>query len=66
MIEAAGDYFSGRLRGIFLVLEIMEKYGWDWFKYHSQPSWVIEAIQEKLRIDGIKAQQHQAQQAQQQ
>ena len=34
------------------MLEIMRLYGWDYEKYKSQPTWVIELIHKKLEIEG--------------
>lgn len=32
------------------MLEIMEVYGWDWYTYQSQPSWVISLAFEKMKV----------------
>lgn len=37
-----------------MVLEIMEKYHWDYHTYLSQPTWLIATIVDKLKIDARK------------
>lgn len=37
------------------MLEIMEKYQWDYYTYLSQPIWLIELIIKKMTIDSQKA-----------
>ena len=39
------------MRGDLLALEVMRIYGWDWFTYLSQPSWLIDLAVEKMIID---------------
>ena len=34
------------------MLEIMEKYGWDYHTYQNQPEWVIDLILEKIKLEG--------------
>lgn len=33
------------------MLEIMERYGWDWHTYHDQPTWVIDLIHKKMAME---------------
>lgn len=37
-----------------LMLEICEKYKWDYYTYLAQPTWVIDLIIKKLTIDAKK------------
>lgn len=34
-----------------LVLELCEKYGWDYYTYHNQPNWFLELAKVKFRLD---------------
>ncbi len=34
-----------------IALEVMEKYGWDWYTYQNQPSWLLELASQKLHIE---------------
>lgn len=34
------------------MLEIMEKYHWDYHTYNNQPSWVLDLIYKKLELEG--------------
>jgi uncharacterized protein YaaN involved in tellurite resistance len=43
--------YDGQLSGDILMLEVMEKYGWSYYTYLDQPTWVIELIQEKMRAE---------------
>ena len=36
------------------MLEIMEKYGWDYHTYMQQPSFLIDMIVQKMSIDNKK------------
>jgi len=40
-----------------IMIIICEKYGWDYFTYESQPSWFIDLIIERMKIDATKSQQ---------
>lgn len=33
----------------------MREYGWDYYKYLNQPTWVIDLAREKLKIEAIRA-----------
>ena len=35
------------------MLRIMAEYGWDYYTYEKQPTWVIDVAWEKLKIEGI-------------
>lgn len=37
-----------------LMLEIMEKYKWDYHTYMIQPTWLIDMIVQKMEIDTKK------------
>ncbi len=43
----------------------MKEYGWDWYTYESQPTWILELAHKKLVIEGQlaaqKAEQNNAQ-----
>lgn len=43
-----------------MVIEIMEKYHWDYITYLDQPVWVINMIVEKLKIDALKQKQNES------
>lgn len=43
-----------------MMLEICEKYHWDYYTFNEQPTWVISMIIEKMRIDAKKAKQKEA------
>lgn len=40
-----------------VMLEIMEKYHWDYYTYTMQPMFVIQMIVEKMKIDAKKQKQ---------
>lgn len=35
----------------------MKEYGWDWYTYQNQPTWVIELAIRKFSIEGKLAEQ---------
>lgn len=43
-----------------LILEICEKYKWDYYTYLAQPVWFIELIHDRMSIDAKKAKAEQA------
>lgn len=34
-----------------LIIEICEKFGWDYYKFLDQPAWFIELIVEKMKAE---------------
>lgn len=34
-----------------VMLEVMEKYGWDWYTYQEQPVWIIDAAIQKMTVE---------------
>jgi hypothetical protein len=39
------------------MLEIMEKYGWDFYTYEKQPSWILDLAVKKIGIEAKKSKQ---------
>jgi hypothetical protein len=37
------------------MLEILERYGWDYFVYMRQPAWLLDLIVHKMEIEAKKA-----------
>jgi hypothetical protein len=37
-----------------LMLEILERYGWDYATYLNQPAWLLDLIVHKLEIEAKK------------
>ncbi len=37
-----------------LVIEVCERFGWDYHTYMSQPAWFLDLITSKLEIDAKK------------
>lgn len=37
-----------------LILELCEKYGWDYYTYLNQPSWFLELAKIKYSLDNQK------------
>ena len=34
-----------------LIVTICEKYGWDYYQYMSQPSWFLNLVSLKMKLD---------------
>lgn len=43
-----------------MMLEIMEKYHWDYYTYQAQPIWMVNMIVEKMKIDAMKKKQQES------
>lgn len=37
-----------------LIVTVCEIYGWDYYTYLNQPSWFIELIKVKMKVDNDK------------
>ena len=50
------EYIStGKSMGNLAIVGICEMYGWTYQEYMSQPTWFIDLIIEKMKIDAKKA-----------
>lgn len=42
---------EGELPEEMLIIEICEKFGWDYYQFLDQPAWFIELIVEKMKAE---------------
>lgn len=52
--KASSSYSRGYLDENMFVVEICQFFGWTFQEYYEQPTFFIELIKEKYRIDGKK------------
>lgn len=48
---ALNQYRRGNVDKTMMIAVICEKFGWTYYEYMNTPSWLIELIIEKMKID---------------